>query len=266
MQELVKVQNVAFAYQEPSWKLEDISFAILPGEIVGIIGPNGSGKSTLIKLMVGILKPSKGQILLKERQISSLQRKEFAKTVGYLPQHIHGEFDYTVWEVVSMGRFPHLKGLGLLNGEDERVIEKCLRLTETTPLVHRKISQLSGGERQRVFLASVLAQEPSILILDEPTTGLDLHHQMEFLTLIKSLSNENVSVALATHEINLAAIFCSRLLLFKEGRLICDDSPNEVITNERMQEIFGGKIKVGTHDKDNIPFILPKHLGNEDVR
>ena len=257
MSEIYKINKVSFSYPESSWKLDEISFSINPWEVVGIIGPNGSGKSTVIKLMVGILKPLDGEILLKDSIIYSLPRKEFAKNVGYLPQHIQGEFDYTVYEVVAMGRFPYSKGLGLLNGLDENIIDKCLKITETTDFSNRKISQLSGGERQRVFLASVLAQEPSVLILDEPTTGLDLHHQLEFLTLLKKLSLERVSIVLATHEINLAAIYCSRLLLFRRGSLVCDDIPSQVITNDRMKEIFGEKVRIGAHPKGDIPFILP---------
>jgi iron complex transport system ATP-binding protein len=255
--ELYTIRNVSFIYPESNWELKKISFSIHPGEVAGIIGPNGSGKSTIIKLMSGIINPTRGKILLQENFISSMPRKNFAKIVGYLPQHIQGEFDYTVYDVVSMGRYPHSKGLGFLNGSDETVVEKCLKITETIELSDRKISQLSGGERQRVFLASVLAQEPTVLLLDEPTTGLDLHHQLEFLSLLKSLSHENVAVVLATHEINLAAIYCSRLLLFNEGALICDDLPAEVITNKRMKEIFGEKIRIGKHPDGEIPFILP---------
>jgi iron complex transport system ATP-binding protein len=210
-----------------------------------------------MKLMSGIIKPEMGEILIRGKSISSIPRKELAKTVGYLPQHIQGEFDYSVYEVVSMGRYPYSKGIGLLNGKDEAVIDRCLKITETMNLADRVVSQLSGGERQRVFLASVLAQEPSVLVLDEPTTGLDLHHQLEFLSLLKSLSHEKVSVVFATHEINLAAIFCKRLLLFKEGKLICDDIPSGVITNKRMKDIFGDKIEIGEHLKTGIPFILP---------
>jgi len=257
MNEIYKIENLSFVYPETSWKLKELSFSIAAGEVVGFIGPNGSGKSTLIKLMSGILKPDEGKIILADKTISSIPRKELAKIVGYLPQHIQGEYDFTVSEIVAMGRYPYSKGMGFLNGKDDIVIEKCLEITETKGLSDRVMSQLSGGERQRVFLASVLAQEPSVLVLDEPTTGLDLHHQLEFLTLLKSLALKRVSVVFATHEINLAAIFCKRLLLFKQGKLICDDKPNEVITNKRMKEIFGDKIEITIHPNTGLPFVLP---------
>jgi iron complex transport system ATP-binding protein len=257
--EFYQIEKVFFSYSEPSWNLYEISFSITPGEIIGIIGPNGSGKSTLIKLMAGIIKPMKGKILLDGNSINSIPRKDFAKVVGYLPQNFQGEFDFTVYDVISLGRYPFSKGFAFLNHEDEAVIQQCMKLTDTITLKDRRLSNLSGGERQRVFLASVLAQKPSILILDEPTTGLDIHHQVEILNLLKSLIKDGVSVVIATHEINLATLFCTRLILLKEGRLIIDSSPKEVVTQKRMEEIYGHKIYVGIHPKENIPFLLPNN-------
>jgi len=255
--ELLRVEEATFQYPGSEWRLQDVSLLLRPGEMLAVIGPNGSGKSTLLRVAAGVLPPQGGRVLLEGRPMADLDRREVARTLGYLPQQVHYAFDYTVEEVVAMGRFPYLSGLGFLSADDVRAVEESMCQTETLDRRDRRLSRLSGGERQRVFLASVLAQEPRVLLLDEPTTGLDIHHQAQFFRLLRRLSSEGIAVAVVTHDLNLASFYCGRLLLLSGGRLVCEGSPLEVIRPEVISRVYGESVTVGRHDSTGQPFVLP---------
>jgi iron complex transport system ATP-binding protein len=197
---LLQLEVVAYQYPDSDWRLESVSLAVAAGEVLAIIGPNGSGKSTLLRIGAGVLRPLSGQVLLRGRDITRLARRDIARSLGYLPQQVRSDFDYRVEEVVAMGRFPHLAGAGFLSAADRAVVDRCLVETEIAEYRQRPLSRLSGGERQRVFLASVLAQEPRVLLLDEPTAALDLASQGVLAGLMKHHRSEGGLVIAATHQ------------------------------------------------------------------
>jgi iron complex transport system ATP-binding protein len=255
--------DLGYRYPGSAWELSRIDVGLHPGDLLGIVGPNGSGKSTLLRLAAGLLAPARGQVRLKGQPINRVSRRDIARVLGYLPQSIRPSYDHTVTEVVGMGRFCRQRGLGFSGAEDREVMERCLALTETQGLARRRLSQLSGGERQRVFLASVLAQEPDILLLDEPTTGLDLHHQVAFFQCLSRFSYDGLAVAVVTHDLNLAAQFCDRLLLMKQGGILARGAVAEVMTAERLNGLYGPDILVATHPHNGRPVVLPLPRSHE---
>ena len=190
--------------------------------------------------------------------MSGLDRREVARSLGYLPQQVEHTFDYAVEDIVGMGRFPHLSGLGFLSAEDVRVVEESMRQTEMLPYRERHLSHLSGGERQRVFLASVLAQEPRVLLLDEPTTALDIHHQAQFFRLLRQLAESGIAVAVVTHDLNVASFYCERLLLLLDGKPVREGTPGEVIRTEVLAEVYGESVAVDRDARTGRPFVLPR--------
>ena len=255
---ILSVEDVSYRYPGSNWQLSATSFIVDTGEIIGIIGPNGSGKSTLLKLAAGILAANKGRVFLAGKNIAGIKRRDIAKTMGYLSQNAVGHFDYSVHEVVAMGRFPYLSGPGFLSALDLRIIKQCLLRTGVEQYQRRLLSQLSGGERQRVFFASVLAQEPKILLLDEPTNALDLQYQYQFFSLITDLVAEGMAVVVVTHDLTLASFYCNRLLMMKDGRLYEEGAPAQIFKHEKIKEIYGEGIEIIPHPVSGQPIILPK--------
>jgi len=255
--ELLQFDAVSYQYADSDWRLEGIALAVTAGEVLAIIGPNGSGKSTLLRIGAGVSAPQAGRVLLGGRELARLPRRETARELGYLPQQVVSEFDYRVEEVVAMGRFPHLAGAGFLSPHDVAIVDRCLAETEVGPCRQRRLSHLSGGERQRVFLASVLAQEPRVLLLDEPTTGLDLHHQVRFFTLVRRLAGQGLGVAVVTHDVNLASLFCDRLALLRAGRLVEEGSPERVLRADVLRETYGDEVLLVRHPTTGRPIVLP---------
>lgn len=257
-QEILSVQDVDYAYAGSDWRLHSTSFSVSKGEILGIIGPNGSGKSTLLKIASGILPPDSGTVFLQRGDISKMKRREIARVLGYFPQSATGHFDYSVQEVVSMGRFPHLSGAGFLSPNDMEVVDQCLVRAEVNQYRDRYLSHLSGGERQRALLASVLAQEPKVLLLDEPTSALDMQHQAKFFTLLSELVEEKIGVVVVTHDLTLASLYSHRVILLDDGRIIQEGTPKEILTERRLQNIYGKGLTVIAHPVTGLPIVLPK--------
>lgn len=229
--------------------LNDVSFEVKSGDLFGILGPNGSGKTTLLKMLSGVIPYSEGEILLKNKPIRKYSPKELAKVIAVLPQHSNQAFSYTVKETVSLGRYAHQTGwFNHWSVDDEKIVQEVMALTGVSQFENQDIQLLSGGERQRVFLAQALAQEPEVLLLDEPTNHLDLSFQKELLDRLKAWTrNRGLTVISIFHDLNLAGLYCDRLLLLEKGHINVNDAPNEVLCEERIKEVYQTNIQKFTH-------------------
>ena len=257
---MLELKNIRHVFPESDWTLHLPCLELLPGEVFCIIGPNGSGKSTLLRIASGVLDPLEGTVLIRGKNIFELKRRFIARSLGYLPQETVSLYDFTVEEIVQMGRYAHTRGFGALEDRDRTVIQECLDLTEMTPLRGRTLSRLSGGEKKRAFLASVLAQKPEILLLDEPTGALDVHHQVQFFRLLQSLAQEGMGIVVVTHDINLASLFGDRMMVLMGGEAVVSGSPAEVLTASTVRSVYGKDILMGSHPETGRPTILPKLL------
>jgi iron complex transport system ATP-binding protein len=238
MEPILNLQKVGFKY-EGDWVLKNIDLRTFEGEILGVLGPNGSGKSTLLKVMDGVLKPQEGDILLRNRPIASLTRTDVAKEIAMVAQENYFRFAFSVLEVVLMGRFPHLRRLQFEGDRDMVIALSALRATHALHLSQRSIHEISGGEKQRVLLARTLAQEPRAVLLDEPTSFLDLKHKRDVFRLISSLSRDRkLGVVLVSHDIDLIAQYCHRIVMMKDGIMMFQGSPGEVLTPEKIEEVY----------------------------
>ncbi len=219
--------------------LRDVSLALSGGEVVGLIGPNGAGKSTLIKVLAGLWRATDGDVSLCGRSIARYPRREIARLIAQVAQSNLLDAAFTARDVALMGRNPYLSRFAVESAQDRQIADDALRATDTLALADRVITTLSGGERQRVFLARALAQQPSILLLDEPTSNLDVRHQLEILALARELAQERgIGVLVAVHELSLAARFCDRLILLCEGAIIAEGTPAAVLTAENLARAF----------------------------
>ncbi|KMY52033.1 ATP-binding cassette domain-containing protein [Peribacillus loiseleuriae] len=264
---MLTVTELIGGYTREMPVLKNLTFEVARGELFGILGPNGSGKTTLLQMMSGILPYHSGEIMLKGKRLQDYRTKELARVIAVLPQHSTQAFSYTVKETVSLGRYAHQKGLlQSWSTEDEEVVQKVMKQTGVTQFQHISFEQLSGGEKQRVLLAQSLAQEPEILFLDEPTNHLDLSYQKELLDLMKRWTKKkDLTVISIFHDLNLASLYCDRLLLLDKGKIQINDKPNEVLKRERIQAIYQTEIENRPHP--NLPkpqlFIVPAHLAEE---
>jgi len=229
------------------------------GEVLGIVGPNGSGKTTLLRCINMVLKPKAGTVLIDGQDILELDRKEIAKSIGVVPQNSNVRFPFTVLDVVLMGRTPHMERLDRESLKDIEVAKKAMEMTNTEHLADRLIDEVSGGEKQRVIIARALAQEPKILLLDEPTLHLDINHQLELLELIRELSKRNsLVVILVSHDLNLAARYCDRMILLSSGKIHSAGRPSEVLTPENIKEVYQVVVEVSKDPETDAPHILLK--------
>lgn len=254
---LLEAQRLRFGYDSRREVVRGVDLPVEEGGLSGLVGPNGSGKSTLLRLLAGILEPREGTVLLEGKAIRRWPRREVARRVGFLPQELRSAFDFSCREVVALGRYPHQGLLGLASEGDQAAIVEAMALTCTEHLAERPFSDLSGGERQRVLIASVLAQEPRILLLDEPTSALDIHHRVEVLTLLRRLAGPGRAVLVVTHDLNLAAQFCSRLFLLAEGQLAGSGTPDEVLRQELLEEVYQARVAVTRHPLVDAPLVVP---------
>ncbi|MFH1963682.1 MAG: ABC transporter ATP-binding protein [bacterium] len=241
---MIRVENIKASYCEfPVF--EGINFQICEGEFLGIIGPNGAGKTTLLKVMTGIKRASSGKIMLDDKDISSLSRKEIAKIMAVVPQGIFIPPLFTVEDVVLMGRYAHQENRFGVTKQDLAVCEEAMRKTACLSFRHRQINELSGGERQAVIIARALAQQPKILMLDEPTANLDIKHQMRVLGLVKTLVREHgITTVMVIHDLNLASRFCDRLILLHNHRILCDGISQQVLTPKNLLEAYEVEVNV----------------------
>ncbi|KDE54994.1 ABC transporter ATP-binding protein [Methanoculleus sp. MH98A] len=239
--------------------LEAITFHADAGEILGIVGPNGSGKTTLLKAMTRIVARDNGEIRLDDRDLDSLGHRELARRVAVVPQDISIGFDYSVRDVVMMGRHPYIGRFASETARDVEICDHAMHLANVAALAGASVHDISGGERQRVLIARALAQEPTILLLDEATSNLDVSHQVEILNIIRDLAGE-ITVVSVFHDLNLAAYYCDRLLLLKDRKVYAAGAPGAVLTRENIREIFGMEMLVKPHPLTGKPYVLPVYM------
>ena len=262
----IAVKGLSFAYaRQPV--LHDLDIRLAPGDLAAVIGPNGAGKTTLLNCINGLTRPAAGSIDLHGCSVAGLDARRRARMVATVPQGFHIPFAYRVREIVALGRSPHLGFWGGMSERDHRTVDSALAQTETTELQSRRFNELSGGERQRVVVALALAQQPRILLLDEPTTHLDLSHQIEILNLVRGVNRKReVTVLACLHDINLAAAFFRRMIVIDAGRLVADGTPEEVLTPDLMAEVFKIRAEVVTDPVSGQPWVMPHVHPNGDAQ
>lgn len=253
---VLEASGVSFRYGD-NRVLDDVSLALHGGEMLGVIGPNGSGKSTLLRLLSGVLRAEGGEVELHGRAVGSYSQRELARRVAVVPQETLIEFPFSVTEVVLMGRSPHLGGFAFEGDRDIGVARRAMQRTGVLHLAKRSIHELSGGERQRVILARALAQEAQVFLLDEPAAFLDIRHAVELYDLLDDLLEEGKSVLTVLHDLNLAAMYCDRVGLLKNGRLMQVGAPAEVITYANITAAYETEVYVDTNDITGAVNVLP---------
>ncbi len=251
----LRVNDLFFKYGNKE-VLKNINMNIKPGAFISIIGPNGSGKSTLLKNISTYLRPQKGSILLNSIDINSFPRKEISKNISVVPQNTSLEFDFKVKDIVMMGRHPYIDRFRGETSQDIKIVEKAMYYTNIIMLSHRMFNELSGGEKQRVILAQALAQEPKILLLDEPVSHLDLQHQVEILDLIKNMSTlESLTIISVLHDLNMASEYSDYIILLKDGKVLYEGKPDEVLNQENIAEAFNINVYINGNPMTGKPYI-----------
>ncbi|MEI7025499.1 ABC transporter ATP-binding protein [Paenibacillus sp. y28] len=241
--------------------VENLNVSIPDGKITALVGANGSGKSTILKAMARIMKPKGGNVLLDGQSIHTQPTKQVAKQLAILPQNPTAPDGLTVSELVSYGRFPHQSGFGSLTKHDKEVISWALQVTGMSEFEERPVDQLSGGQRQRAWIAMALAQETDILFLDEPTTFLDMAHQLEVLKLLQKLNEDaKRTIIMVVHDLNHATRYAQHVVAIKKGKVVCEGSPEAVVTKEVLREVFGIEADIVPDPRTGVPLCLPFEL------
>lgn len=256
MTAVLKILDVECSYGSEKI-LNGVNFSIERGSFTGIIGPNGSGKSTLLRCISRVLKPLRGAVLLGEHNLYGLRARDVARKMAVVPQETGINFSFTVEEVVMMGRSPHLRRLRPEGKRDYEVVARAMELTNTRDLAERPVTAISGGERQRVIIARALAQEPEIILLDEPTSHLDINHQLEILNLLQSLNREKkLTVISVFHDLNLAAQYCDNLIFMQKGKIFALGTPEEVLTAGNIKDVYGTNVLIRTNPVTGRPAVM----------
>jgi iron complex transport system ATP-binding protein len=255
--------SISYAYGHrrdaaADFALRDVTVDVPRGSLTGLLGPNGCGKTTLLKVLAGIIAPDAGRVSLHGRQLSAMRRRDIARHLAVVPQETHPAFDFTVLEMVLMGRHPHIGLLQLEGPHDFAIAGDALAATGTAHLANRQYLTLSGGEKQRVVIASALAQAADVLLLDEPTASLDLGYQLDVASLLARLNRERgVTMVLATHDLNLAASLCDSLVLVREGRVLAQGATRDVLTSSMIRELYQVDAEVAFHDRAGHLTVVP---------
>jgi iron complex transport system ATP-binding protein len=259
---MLEVTDVSFAYSSrraaPQRVLDAVSLQVQRGSVVGLLGPNGSGKTTLLKIVAGVLKPQSGRVLIDGQAIEQLTRRDLARRLAVVPQETQTTFDFTVIDMVLMGRYPHLGAFQLEGAADQAIARDALAATGTAGLEARPCATLSGGEKQRVVIASALAQASDMLLLDEPTAALDLGYQFEIAALLRRLNAERgTTLIVSTHDLNLAAALCERVVLLKQGRVIAQGTTGETLTAGNVRLLYDIDADVQFHPRAGHVTVVP---------
>ncbi len=238
--------------------LDRVSVSVDRGSIVGLLGPNGSGKTTLLRILAGMLRPCAGRVILSGAPLDSMSRRAVARRIAVVPQETHSAFDFTVLDMVLMGRYPHLGAFELEGAGDLDIAHAALAATDTTPLETRTFDTLSGGEKQRVVIAGALAQATDVLLLDEPTSSLDLGYQFEMVSLLRRLNRDRgTTMVVSTHDLNVAAALCERLVLLKQGQVVAAGDTRAVLTAANIRAVYGMDADVHFHERAGHLTVVP---------
>ncbi|KAA0955874.1 ABC transporter ATP-binding protein [Sporosarcina sp. ANT_H38] len=258
---MLLTKDVLFEHSS-SFQLGAVDLHIKEGEIVSLIGPNGSGKSTLLRLISRLITPKSGEVILDGQLMGSMKSLDVAKKLAMLPQMQDHQLDLTVGELIEFGRYPHRGAYSKLTKEDDDIIQWAMEVTRLIPFKNRTLQSLSGGERQRAWIALAIAQRPKILLLDEPTTFLDISHQLEVMELVEELNTKfGMTVVMVLHDINQAARYSDRLVVLKHGKIQFDGIPQCVLCREMFQSIF--EIDADIYKDNGKPFFTPIRLRKE---
>ncbi|MDD2679458.1 MAG: ABC transporter ATP-binding protein [Candidatus Omnitrophica bacterium] len=256
MKPLLKIENLSAGYYSGDI-IKGVSLDVAAGDFIGIIGPNGSGKTTLLRLCSKILHPRKGRIYFSEKDILTMDLKEFCRKVAFVSQDIATGFSFSVMELVLMGRIPHLKRLQFETRKDIAICEKALALTDASALKEKMIDELSAGERQRAIIARALAQEPVLLLLDEPTAHLDIGHQIQVMDLLKKLNRQNnLTIVMVLHDLNLASAYCNRICLLDNGAIFKEGTLQEVLTYKNIEAVYKTVVLVNANPVTAKPNVI----------
>ena len=252
MNAAIQCHDLSFSYRDRA-VLHRVSFSMKSGEMVGMLGPNGSGKTTLLKILSAVLRGT-GEVNLNGRRIENYSRRELSRLFAVVQQEPQINFPYTAAEIVLMGRASHHGALALESRKDLEVARASLTLTDSLALADRYLHELSGGEKQRVLIARAIAQEPQILLLDEPSAFLDLKHQVQVFALLRRLNRERgLTIVAALHDLNLAALFFPRLIMLREGAIYSDGSPSEVLTEKTIDDVYGIRVRIESNPENGMP-------------
>ena len=254
---MLAATDISFSYGRAR-VLQDVSIAVARGSIVGLLGPNGSGKTTLLRIVAGILPPLSGTVLISGQPIEQLTRRELARRIAVVPQETHSTFDFSVIDMVLMGRYPHLGPFELEGAADQEIAREALTATGTAGLEARAFATLSGGEKQRVVIASALAQASEMLLLDEPTAALDLGYQFEIAALLRGLNAERgTTMIVSTHDLNLAAAICEHIVLLKDGRVLAHGATRDTLTADNIRWLYDVDADVQFHERAGHLTVVP---------
>jgi len=256
---MFEARNITVTYDDRV-AVRDVSLRVAPGQLIAVIGANGAGKSTLLRALNGSVSVTSGEVVLSDRSIGAYSRRAVARRIAVVAQEAELRFPVTVMDFILVGRYAWSNAWGWESALDIEIVTGVLRETSLEPFAHRLMNELSGGERQRVVVARALATQAQIFLLDEPTANLDLAHQATMLTLIRSRCDQaNAAAVVVTHDVNLAAEFADEILLLKDGRTSAFGSPSEVLTPQRLEEVFDLRVLVDAHPISGAPRITPIH-------
>ena len=253
---VLAAEGIAFEYRAGQPVLAGVSLAAAPGRLTCLLGPNGSGKTTLLKCLLGQLSPRAGRVLLDGRPVADHSPRELARLVAYVPQFPASAFRFTVRQIVLMGRFAHTGVLGLAGPRDLAVAREAMNMTQTLGFADRTLEELSGGEAQRVMIARALAQQPSVVLLDEPTSHLDIKNQLRIYEMMRRLAHDwPMAVVCVSHDVNVAARFADDLVLMRAGRVVATGPPREVIREDVLRETYDVEIDLVPAPPDDVPIV-----------
>jgi cobalamin transport system ATP-binding protein len=257
MKTILAIDNLKFGYSPNRLLLDDFNFELEAESFTALIGPNGSGKTTVFKLLTGYLQPSDGTVNFYEKSLKHISLKKRARMMAVVPQSINSALPYTVHQLVAMGRISRLSRFAILSAHDKAQIEYAMNVMDITALREQQFNCLSGGEQQRTVIAAALAQEPEVLLLDEPTSSLDLGHGNSLMRLLQKLNRDkHLTIMIISHDIQLAAHYCQRLALMKDGKIIADGIPDEVIKPEYIMNAYNEPVNI-IRDKNGNLLLSP---------